>query len=572
MKGKKVYGGVAIGTAFVVKEQNIEKMIQKKVINKDNIEHEVTKFKEAHEKTIEDIERIKERAISTVGSSEAQIFEAHLDMANDPMFIDSVINKINSDFVNAEYAVLEARNEIVETFSKIDDEYLKARAKDIIDVTDTLLRNLIGIETQNLADISKDTIVVAKDLKPSQTVQLNNYIKGIILEEGSVTSHAAIVAKAKGIPTLVGVEGALNSIQNNLLIIMDCDNTEIIVNPSEEQINYYSKLEKEQKQEKLRLASYKDKKCLTKDGHEIKVFGNVGSREEALLVKENGGFGIGLLRTELIYMNSNHFPTEEEQFKYYSEIVKLIPNEVIIRTLDIGGDKMLPYYKFPDEMNPFLGLRAIRFCLQNKEIFKTQLRAILRVSTFGKVKIMLPMISNLEEILESKKLIEECKNELRKESIDFDENIEVGIMIEIPAAAISSDVLAKEVDFFSIGTNDLIQYSCAVDRMNKNVSYLYDPYHPSILRLIKMTVESAKNNHIEVGVCGETAGDPDYAMILAGMGIDELSMSASMIPMVKDRIAQYSMEELSKIKDTVMLQKDSKSAYQALIGGKNVNK
>ena len=571
MKGKKVYGGVAIGTAFVVNEQNIEKMIQKKVINKDDIEKEVNKFKEAHQKTIEDIERIKERAVTTVGTSEAQIFEAHIDMANDPMFIDSVINKINSNFNNAEYAVLEARNEIVNTFMNIQDEYLKARAKDIIDVTDTLLRNLIGIENQNLADISKDTIIVAKDLKPSQTIQLNNYIKGIILEEGSVTSHAAIVAKAKGIPTLVGVESALDLIKDNSIVIIDCDNTEIIVNPSEEQINYYSKLENEQNKERIRLSTYKDKKCLTKDGREIKIFGNVGSREEALLVKENGGFGIGLLRTELIYMNSDHFPTEEEQFKYYSEIVKIIPNEVIIRTLDIGGDKMLPYYKFSEEMNPFLGLRAIRFCLQNKEIFKTQLRAILRSSAFGKVKIMLPMVSNLEEILESKKLIEECKSELKQEAIDFDENIEVGIMIEIPAAAISSDIFAKEVDFFSIGTNDLIQYSCAVDRMNKNVSYLYEPYHPSILRLIKMTVESAKKNHIEVGVCGETAGDPDYAMILTGMGIDELSMSAAMIPIVKDRIAQYSLEELSKIKDTLMQQKDAKSAYHALIGGKNVN-
>ncbi|HOK62559.1 MAG TPA: phosphoenolpyruvate--protein phosphotransferase [Soehngenia sp.] len=568
MKGKKVYGGVAIGSAFVLKEQNIEKMIEKNIISKDSVEREVNKFKEAHKKTIEDIERIKDRAMSTVGLSEAQIFEAHLDMANDPMFIDLVINKINSDFVNAEYAVLEARNEIVNTFMKIQDEYLKARAKDIIDVTDTLLRNLLGIENQSIGNVSKDTIIVAKDLKPSETVQLNNYIKGIILEEGSITSHAAIVAKAKGIPTLVGVEGALNSIKDNSIVIMDCDNTEIIVNPSEEQLKYYSKLEEEQSKEKIRLSSYKDKKCLTKDGHEVKVFGNVGSSEEAMFVKENGGFGIGLLRTELIYMNSDHFPTEEEQFEYYSQIVKLIPNEVIIRTLDIGGDKMLPYYKFPEEMNPFLGLRAIRFCLQNKGIFKTQLRAILRASAFGKVKIMLPMISNLEEILESKKLIQQAKNELKQEKVDFDENIEVGIMIEIPAAAISSDILAKEVDFFSIGTNDLIQYSCAVDRMNKNVSYLYDPYHPSILRLIQMTIESAKKNHIEVGVCGETAGDPDYAMILVGMGIDELSMSASMIPIVKDRIAQYSKEELSKIMEMVMQQIDSKSAYQALIGGK----
>lgn len=568
MKGKKVYGGIAIGTALLVKEQNIEELIEKKTINKENVEQEIERFKTAHKKTIEDIEKIKDRAISTVGSSEAQIFEAHLDMANDPMFIDSVINKISSDLLNAEYAVLEARNEIVETFMSIQDEYLKARANDIIDVTDTLIKNLIGVENQNIADVSKDTIIVANDLKPSQTIQLNNYVKGIILEEGSVTSHAAIVAKAKGIPTLVGVENALETIKNDAVVIMDCDNVDIFINPSEEQLKHYSELEKKQNEEKARLSLYKDKKCLTKDGHEIKIFGNVGSIEEAKLVKENGGFGIGLLRTELIYMNSNHFPTEEEQFKYYSEIVKLIPNEVIIRTLDIGGDKMLPYYKFPEEMNPFLGLRAIRFCLQNKEIFKTQLRAILRASAFGKVKIMLPMISNLDEILESKKLIQEAKNELKQENIAFDENIEVGIMIEIPAAAISSDILAKEVDFFSIGTNDLIQYSCAVDRMNKNVSYLYEPYHPSILRLIKMTIESAKKNHIEVGICGETAGDPDYAMILAGMGADELSMSASMIPIVKDRIAQYTVEELLKISKLVMQQTDSKSAYQALIGGK----
>jgi len=571
MKGKRVYGGIAIGRAFLVMDVKIENVIKKENIDINKLETEIDRFELAHKKTIQDIEKLKEHALNTIGTSEAEIFEAHLDMVKDPFFIESIIKKIKNNLINAEYAVLEARNEILKTFNNMQDEYLKARANDILDVTDTLLKNLMGIENQNIANISTEVIVVAKDLKPSQTIQLNNYVKGIILEEGSVTSHAAIVAKAKGIPTLVGVEGALDKIKNNSLIVMDCEKEKIIIDPSKEELEYYTKIEAKQTEEKVRLSKYKNKKCLTKDGFEIKIFGNVGSIEEAKLVKENGGFGIGLLRTELIYMNSKHFPTEEEQYNYYSEIVKIIPDEVIIRTLDIGGDKMLPYYKFPEEMNPFLGLRAIRFCLKNKDIFKTQLRAILRASAFGKVKIMLPMVSNLEEIIESKKIIEEAKKELKNEHIKFDEDIEVGIMIEIPAAAISADILAKEVDFFSIGTNDLIQYSCAVDRMNKNVSYLYDPYHPSVLRLIKMTIDAAKNNNIEVGVCGETAGDPDFSIILAGMGADELSMSASMIPYIKDTIARYNRNELEKITSNVMNQSDSKSAYEALIGGKNAN-
>ncbi|MBC7087285.1 MAG: phosphoenolpyruvate--protein phosphotransferase [Tissierellales bacterium] len=571
MKGKRVYGGIAIGRAFLVMDVKIENVIKKENIDINKLETEIDRFELAHKKTIQDIEKLKEHALNTIGTSEAEIFEAHLDMVKDPFFIESIIKKIKNNLINAEYAVLEARNEILKTFNNMQDEYLKARANDILDVTDTLLKNLMGIENQNIANISTEAIVVAKDLKPSQTIQLNNYVKGIILEEGSVTSHAAIVAKAKGIPTLVGVEGALDKIKNNSLIVMDCEKEKIIIDPSKEELEYYTKIEAKQTEEKVRLSKYKNKKCLTKDGFEIKIFGNVGSIEEAKLVKENGGFGIGLLRTELIYMNSKHFPTEEEQYNYYSEIVKIIPDEVIIRTLDIGGDKMLPYYKFPEEMNPFLGLRAIRFCLKNKDIFKTQLRAILRASAFGKVKIMLPMVSNLEEIIESKKIIEEAKKELKNEHIKFDEDIEVGIMIEIPAAAISADILAKEVDFFSIGTNDLIQYSCAVDRMNKNVSYLYDPYHPSVLRLIKMTIDAAKNNNIEVGVCGETAGDPDFSIILAGMGADELSMSASMIPYIKDTIARYNRNELEKITSNVMNQSDSKSAYEALIGGKNAN-
>jgi phosphotransferase system enzyme I (PtsI) len=568
MKGIKVYEGIGVGKAFVLKSEVISDNVRKEAIDISLIENEKEAFKQSLQKTIEKIEGLKKHAEETVGKEESMIFDAHLEMVQDITLLDSIEKKIEDKKYHAEQAVLEARDEIVKVFMAIDDEYLKARAKDVIDVTDMLINTILGIEVNTLSSINEPTILFAQDLKPSETILLNDYVVGIVLEEGSVTSHAAIVAKAKGIPTVVGIENATEEIENGIFILLDATEGVVIINPDENTNKEYKDKIEAEKKEKERLLKTKDKPGRTKDGHTVRILGNVGSLQETKWVKENGGFGIGLLRTELIYMNSDHFPTEEEQFKYYKEIVETLPGEIIIRTLDIGGDKMLPYYKFPEEMNPFLGFRAIRFCLKNEELFKSQLKAILRAGNYGNVKIMLPMVSAIEEIRESKVVLEKAKEELRAENKSFKEDIPLGIMIEIPAAAVAADIFAKEVDFFSIGTNDLCQYTSAVDRMNKEVAYLYQPYHPSILRLIKMTIEGAKNNNIEVGVCGETAGDPDYALLLTGLGIDELSMSASMIPKVKDRMFNYTKEELEKLAEKVLQASTAEEAKKILFGGK----
>lgn len=562
MKGITVFEGVGIGNAVVHQEVERSSLVRKETIKKDQLSVEILQFEENVEKALGEVEALKTHALETVGEEEAEIFEAHIMMLEDPTLIHSVKEMIETQLLQGAWAVCKVRDDLVEQFMAIDNEYIRARAQDVKDVTDRILGIYLGIEEVNLGSIKEDTIIIASDLKPSETIQLNEFVKGIILEEGSVTSHAAIVAKAKGIPTIVGVADACNMIHNNHLVILDARKSTFFINPSKEVQEEYRKIVVEQKKEQERLRSLITVPTQTQDGQTIKLYGNIGSVEEAKLVKEQGAKGIGLMRTEFLYMDNDHFPTEEEQFSYYRQIAELMSDETIIRTLDIGGDKNLPYYDLPKEQNPFLGKRAIRLCLKEKELFKTQLKAILRASYYGKIKIMFPMISCLEELRKSKEILEVVKGELKTNRTPFDEQIKVGIMVEIPAVAVSADIFAQEVDFFSIGTNDLCQYTCAVDRMNSEVAHLYQPLHPGVLRLIAMTVAAGEKYHVEVGVCGEMAGDKDYACLLMGMGVDELSMSPAMINRVKDKIRNSTLKDMKNLAEKVMLTKTSKEAFE----------
>lgn len=537
-----VYKGIGIGKCHLIRDEQVQ--ISDELVLPQQIDDEITRYETAKATVIGQLKALREHTRKTIGESEAMIFDAHLMMIEDPMLVDATNDKIRVHQEKAEKAVTSVRNELSAMFSQIDDPYIRERGRDVEDVSDSLVKALLGIDQDSLFLLDEPTIIVARDLKPSETVMLSKQVKGIILEIGSVTSHAAIVAKAKGIPTIIGDTGICDRVQSGDSIILDARKNQIIINPDESTTQDYKvRLELEYK-EKIRLSSLKDVEATTLDGHTIKLYANVGSVADTIMGKDQGGRGVGLLRTEFLYMNNTHFPTEEEQFDQYRRIAQAAGEEVVIRTLDIGGDKTLPYFSFPEESNPFLGFRAIRFCLENPDIFKTQLRAILRASDFGKVKIMFPMIATMQEYRSGKARVSEAMSELRAEGIAFDDKIEVGIMLEIPAAVMITDLLAKEVDFFSIGTNDLCQYTLAVDRMNNRVSHLYQPLNPSILRLIDMAVKGAHSYGREIGICGEMASDEMAALVLIGLGVDELSVSPSMIPVIKEKIRSVHYSDL----------------------------
>jgi len=537
-----VYKGIGIGKCHLISDEEIQ--ISDEPVLPQQIDDEIARYETAKATVIGQLKALREHTRKTVGESEAMIFDAHLMMIEDPMLVDATNDKIRVHQEKAEKAVTSVRNELSAMFSQIDDPYIRERGRDVEDVSDSLVKSLLGIDQASLSLLNEPTIIVARDLKPSETVMLSKQVKGIILEIGSVTSHAAIVAKAKGIPTIIGDTGICERVQSGDRIILDARKNQIIINPDELTAQDYNVRLNLEYKEKIRLSSLKDLEAATLDGHTVKLYANVGSVADTVMGKDQGGRGVGLLRTEFLYMNNTHFPTEEEQFDQYRKIAQAAGGEVIIRTLDIGGDKTLPYFSFPEESNPFLGFRAIRFCLENPDIFKTQLRAILRASDFGKVKIMFPMIATAQEFRAGKARVLEAMSELRTEAISFDEKIEVGIMLEIPAAVMITDLLAKEVDFFSIGTNDLCQYTLAVDRMNNRVSHLYQPLNPSIIRLIDMAVKGAHSYGREIGICGEMASDEMAALVLIGLGVDELSVSPSMIPVIKEKIRSVRYSDL----------------------------
>lgn len=533
-KGIAASKGYAIGHVFIKSDKKVE--IVEKAIS--NIEEEQSRFQAAVEESRNQLVKIKEKAVKDLGADKAAVFESHLMLLDDPEFAGQAKSMIEDKKINAEKALSDVMENFKKIFAGIEDEYIKERVADIKDVGDRILNNLTGNGSGDLSDIDKGTIVVANDLTPSDTAQLDkNKVVAFLTNIGGRTSHSAIMARTLEIPAIVGLKDIVTSVKNGDTVVVDGVEGEAIINPDEKTLNEYTakKEEFEKKQEELKkLISIETK---TKAGKRVEVCGNIGKAKDVEAVLANGGDGVGLFRTEFLYMDRESMPTEDEQFESYKHVVeKMGKRPVVIRTLDIGGDKKLPYLPLPEEMNPFLGYRAIRLCLGRKDIFKVQLRALLRASVYGNLKIMFPMISSLEEFLEAKEVLKECMGELEKEGKPFNKDLETGIMVEIPAAAVNSEELAKHVDFFSIGTNDLIQYTLAADRMNEKVSYLYNPMHPAVLKLIKMTIESAHKEGKWCGMCGEMAGDEKAIPTLVEYGLDEFSMSASSILTAKELI------------------------------------
>lgn len=534
--------GIGIGKAYIYQksEINIEKY------KTDNFLEEIDKLKKAQEKSKKEIEILYMKALSDVGEEESQIFKAHGMILEDPEFIDRIQKKIKDERVCASWALDSVSKDFIAMFESMDNEYMKERATDIKDVSSNLQRNILNIKTNDISLMEKGVIIIAKDLSPSDTILLDkNKVEGFIVEKGGKTSHAAILARSLEMPAIVGANSIMNDISDGDIIAMDGAEGVYVINPSSNELDEFLENREKLIEEKNRLKHMIGKKTQSLDGYNVKVEGNIGSLDDLEKVIENDGEGIGLFRTEFLFMGRNAMPSEEEQFIVYREVAeKMMGKPVVIRTLDVGGDKDISYFEMPEEMNPFLGYRAIRFCLKEVEIFKVQLRALLRAGNYGNVKIMFPMISSMEELLEAKDILEEAKEELRRADIAFNENIEVGIMIEIPSAAIISDLLAKEVDFFSIGTNDLMQYTYAVDRMNDNISSLYTSYHPALLRLIKTVIDNGHKNGIKVAMCGQVAGEPRLIPVLLGMGLDEFSTSSSSILRTRDVINNNSKKDM----------------------------
>ncbi len=478
---------------------------------------------------------------------------------NDNMLYDATIKRIKEKEINAEWALMESFEEIKNLFSQIEDKYISERVKDVENVVQRIMRNLVGDNKDDL-EINEKSIIVAQELSPADTAGLDTKkVMGFITDGGGTTSHTAILARALELPAVMGLCSATKKIEDGNILIVDGDSGKVIVNPDDEDIIYYQ--EKKRQREKLRSFILKEanKPAITTDGHRVRVMANAELVEEVYILKEVGAEGIGLYRTEFQYLSRSNLPTEEELFQDYRKVAEIMsPHPVIIRTLDIGGDKFKDEFIKTNETNPALGLRAIRFCLKNPHIFKTQLKAILMASAYGNVQIMLPMISSLDEVLKTKSLLEEIKEELERENISYDPKIKVGIILEVPSSVMIVDILAKHVDFFSIGTNDLIQYTLAIDRTNKEVAYLYEPFHPSIIRMIKNLIEIADENNIPLSICGEMAGDPLCVPVLIGLGLRQLSMNSRMIPFIKKLIRSLSVEELKKDIEKIMKMDTSK--------------
>ena len=526
LKGIAASSGVTI--AKVYKYETPAIVIEKKSADPAV---ETAKYDAAVAVSKKEIETIKEKAAGRLSDEELAIFDAHLMVVEDPAMADEVKGMIENEKVNAEYALDTVAGNYIAMFESLDDEYMRERAADIRDVTTRIKYHILGVPIADLSLIDTESVVVAHDLTPSDTAQLDKkYAKGFATEIGGRTSHSAIMARSLELPAVVGVKGILEAVKTGDVVILDALKGEVIVNPDEATIAKYRIKEQKYNDEVRALKAYKDKDTVSVDGHKITLAANIGTPDDVIGANDNGAEAIGLYRTEFLYMNSQQLPTEEEQYEAYKKVLEAMKGkQVVVRTLDIGGDKKLPYLPIDPEMNPFLGYRAIRLCLDRKEIFRTQLRALCRASVYGNLCIMFPMIATLNEFNAAKAMFQEEKAKLLAEGVQVADNIQVGLMIEIPAAAVLADQFAKVADFFSIGTNDLIQYSMAADRMSEKVAYLYQPFNPSILRLIKMTIDGAHKEGKWVGMCGEMAGEPDAISVLMGLGLDEFSMSATSV-------------------------------------------
>ncbi|OAH53617.1 MULTISPECIES: phosphoenolpyruvate--protein phosphotransferase [Bacillaceae] len=545
LKGIAASDGIAFAKAYRLLEPDLT--VEKRT--ESDTAAEVKRFRAALKKSETELEVIKEKARRDLGDDKAAIFEAHLLVLNDPELTGPIEEKIKSDSVNAEFALEETANMFIGMFEAMENEYMKERAADIKDVTKRILAALLGVELPAPALIAEEVVVVAEDLTPSMTAQLNReFVKGFTTDIGGRTSHSAIMARSLEIPAVVGTKNATSDIQNGDLIIIDGLQGEVHINPTEEVASEYKKRSEAYQQQRLEWAKLVNEQTVTADGHHVELAANIGTPEDLKGVKANGGEGIGLYRTEFLYMGRDSLPTEEEQFTAYKAVLEGMEGKpVVVRTLDIGGDKELPYLNLPHEMNPFLGFRAIRLCLEEQDIFRTQLRALLRASVHGNLKIMFPMIATVNEFREAKAVLLEERAKLESEGTAVSENIELGIMVEIPSTAVIADLFAKEVDFFSIGTNDLIQYTMAADRMNERVSYLYQPYNPSILRLVKMVIEAAHKEGKWAGMCGEMAGDELAIPLLLGLGLDEFSMSATSILKARAQLKHLSKSDMEAL-------------------------
>ncbi|MBM7586628.1 phosphotransferase system enzyme I (PtsI) [Bacillus pakistanensis] len=550
LKGIAASNGIAIAKAYRLVEPDLS--FEKKSV--DSVDQEVERFQKALSTSKSELEAIRDKANEDLGADKAAIFDAHLLVLSDPELVTPIEDKIKSDSVNAEYALKETADMFISMFESMDNEYMKERAADIRDVTKRVLSHLLGVQISNPSMISEEVIIIAEDLTPSDTAQLNRqFVKGFTTDIGGRTSHSAIMARSMEIPAVVGAKSVTSEIENGDTIIVDGLNGEVHINPTKEIVEEYEREQARYEDQKAEWAKLINEKTVSSDGHHVELAANIGTPKDLEGVKNNGGEGIGLYRTEFLYMGRNELPSEDEQFEAYKAVLEGLEGKpVVVRTLDIGGDKELPYLNLPKEMNPFLGFRAIRLCLEKQGIFRTQLRALLRASQYGNLKIMFPMISNLDEFREAKSILEEEKEKLVTDGIKVANDIEVGIMVEIPSTAVMADIFAKEVDFFSIGTNDLIQYTMAADRMNERVSYLYQPYNPAILRLVKMVIDAAHKEGKWAGMCGEMAGDEIAVPILLGLGLDEFSMSATSILKARSQILRLSKSEMQKLAEEVL--------------------
>ncbi|MEG0623938.1 MAG: phosphoenolpyruvate-protein phosphotransferase PtsI [Hafnia sp.] len=554
ISGILVSPGIAFGKALLLKEDEI--IINRKKIAAEEVEQEIARFKAGRDKASEQLETIRVKASETFGEEKAAIFEGHIMLLEDEELEQEIIALIKDSKMTADAAAHEVVEGQAKALEELDDEYLKERAADVRDIGKRLLMNILGMTIVDLSAIQDEVILVATDLTPSETAQLNlNKVLGFITDLGGRTSHTSIMARSLELPAIVGTSDVTKQVKNGDFLILDAVNNKIYVNPTAEIVEELKAVQNQYVSEKNELVKLKDLPAITLDGHQVEVCANIGTVRDIAGAERNGAEGVGLYRTEFLFMDRDAFPTEEEQFQAYKAVAEGMGSQaVIVRTMDIGGDKDLPYMDLPKEENPFLGWRAIRICLDRKEILHAQLRAILRASAFGKLRIMFPMVISVEEVRELKAELEMLKTQLREEGKAFDETIEVGVMVETPAAATIARHLAKEVDFFSIGTNDLTQYTLAVDRGNELISHLYNPMSPSVLTLIKQVIDASHAEGKWTGMCGELAGDERATLLLLGMGLDEFSMSSISIPRIKKIIRNSNFEDVKALADEALNQ------------------
>lgn len=562
LKGKGISCGIGIGKVTILKKEKIE--IEKS--NIQDVEEELKKLDLALNSVIEETKQSIEKLEKEANNEQVQIMQAYLMILQDETLVEKSKMMIKNEKLNSVYAIKKGLDEIILNFKNLDNEYLAERAKDIEDIKNRIISKLLNKEQAKLKDLAPNTIIVTEELTTSDTSNINlKNVTGIISEIGGTNSHVSIIARNKQIPMIIQVQDILGKVKNDDTVIINGKTGDIYINPEVEEIEKYKKKREAEQEEKRKLEEYKEKTAKTKDGYQVQISSNIAKTadlEDALNV---GADGIGLFRTEFLFMDSKQMPSEEEQFESYKQIAEAMHDKLsIIRTLDAGGDKNIPYLNLEKEDNPFLGYRAIRLCLENVELFKIQLRAILRASQYGNLAIMFPMISTIEELRKAKKLVEECKNELKAKNVAYNENIKVGMMIEIPAAAIMADCFAKECDFFSIGTNDLIQYTLAAERGNSKIANLYTKNHPAVIKLIKHTIESAHKNGIFCGMCGEAASNSHYIPLLIGLGLDEFSMNSSAVLETKKIIMQLDKTECEKLAEEILQATSDKQVEEIL--------